>query len=584
MLLNNIQTFEPSAVEIIKNAIEANKISNFLDESIDKIIAYHPILSNLGDSVVSKYGNLFKLPISWSEFNDFSPNIMYYPYVSNMELIFLFDVFHLEYFAVQLMLLRALGSNNLKSLTIVIPYYGVGTMERSDQDGVLATANEMAKIISGAMSDCRTSNGYPQLVFFDIHAIVERYYFSGLYPVYVSGLDLLYPKKITFTLSKSNEKRFVDAIVFPDDGAYKRFKNNFPSSVAKIICSKLRVGDTRRIVIQDIIDSKRINFKSFLIVDDLIQTGNTLIECAKAIHAHFESDEGKAYKDSRECKIAVYATHGVFPKDSWIKFAECDLIDKIYITNTINKKINEDKFEILDIVDLFPIFIKGLVSEKKNRSVSVLVFSNNQRKLYGTYMAFLLKKKYANIQIKYIESCEKIKQPIGIEETIDALKNRFDFAHGLKFDYYVYSQNGICFSNKKYSDKCYSIVIPSFSHEAERKTIALKNKDYLKCYYNDLCDGKIKENITFDSYLLQKSVIETVLYPHNNKNVVFGNSYGVEVDISIFSQYLEYCGIYKDIAFGEYLCEKYELPKDDWYSFVEEKPRWYMIYSSIFPN
>ena len=39
---------------------------------------------------------------------------------------------------------------SLKSLTIIIPYYSVATMERSDKSGIVSTANSLARIIFSA--------------------------------------------------------------------------------------------------------------------------------------------------------------------------------------------------------------------------------------------------------------------------------------------------------------------------------------------------------------------------------------------------------------------------------------------------
>lgn len=45
-----------------------------------------------------------------------------------------------------------------------------------------------------------------------------------------------------------------------------------------------------------------------VIVDDLVQSGSTLIECQKML-----AERGAA-------KVSAYVTHGVFPEDSWKRF------------------------------------------------------------------------------------------------------------------------------------------------------------------------------------------------------------------------------------------------------------------------
>ncbi|KAF6020543.1 hypothetical protein EB796_021157 [Bugula neritina] len=93
-------------------------------------------------------------------------------------------------------------------------------------------------------------------------------------------------------------------IVFPDDGATKRFKDMF-SVYSFVTCAKVRNGDHCNVVVKD----GDPNGKHVVIVDDLVQTGGTLIECAKACL-------GKG-----ATKVSGFVTHAVFPKNSWSKFA-----------------------------------------------------------------------------------------------------------------------------------------------------------------------------------------------------------------------------------------------------------------------
>lgn len=63
-----------------------------------------------------------------------------------------------------------------------------------------------------------------------------------------------------------------------------------------------------------------------IIVDDLVQSGGTLIECIKVLSA------GKA------TKISAYVTHPVFPKQSWRRFLPESnevMLDKFWITDSI---------------------------------------------------------------------------------------------------------------------------------------------------------------------------------------------------------------------------------------------------------
>ncbi|RWV85518.1 hypothetical protein GW17_00052683, partial [Ensete ventricosum] len=70
-------------------------------------------------------------------------------------------------------------------------------------------------------------------------------------------------------------------IAFPDDGAWKRFHKqlmHFPMVdcwTETIVCAKVREGDKRIVRIKE----GNPEGRHVVIVDDLVQSGGTLIEC-----------------------------------------------------------------------------------------------------------------------------------------------------------------------------------------------------------------------------------------------------------------------------------------------------------------
>lgn len=136
------------------------------------------------------------------------------------------------------------------------------------------------------------------MVIFDIHALQERFYFGdNILPCFESGIPLL--KKRLQQLRDSDNI----SIAFPDDGSWKRFHKqlqHFPT----IVCAKVREGDKRIVRIKEGDPRGR----HVVIVDDLVQSGGTLIECQKVLAAH-----GAA-------KVSAYVTHGIFPNRSWERF------------------------------------------------------------------------------------------------------------------------------------------------------------------------------------------------------------------------------------------------------------------------
>ncbi|KAG9149959.1 hypothetical protein Leryth_010022 [Lithospermum erythrorhizon] len=244
----------------------------------------------------------------------------------------------------QLSVIFALPRLFVASFTLVLPFFPTGSFERMEEEGDVATAFTMARILS----NIPISRGGPtSLVIYDIHALQERFYFGDhVLPLFETGIPLLkqrlqqLPKsekvylqtKISFVFNiMSVSYVSVSAFVaFPDDGAWKRFHkllDEFPT----VICTKVREGDKRIVRLKegDPADCHVV------IVDDLVQSGGTLIECQKVLAAH-----GAA-------KVSAYVTHGVFPKQSWGRF----------LHNTENSK---NAFAYFWITDSCPLTVKAI--------------------------------------------------------------------------------------------------------------------------------------------------------------------------------------------------------------------------------
>ncbi|KAK8652592.1 hypothetical protein V6N13_126620 [Hibiscus sabdariffa] len=239
--------------------------------------------------------------INWRSFDDGFPNL----YINNAHDIRGQHVAFLASFSSpavifeQLSVIYNLPRLFVASFTLVLPFFPTGSFERMEEEGDVATAFTMARILS----NIPISRGGPtSVVIYDIHALQERFYFGDhVLPLFETGIPLL----------KQRLHQLPDAdkivVAFPDDGAWKRFHkllDHFPT----VICTKVREGDKR------IVRLKEGNPAGchVVIVDDLVQSGGTLIECQKVLLAH-----GAA-------KVSAYVTHGVFPKCSWERFTQKD--------------------------------------------------------------------------------------------------------------------------------------------------------------------------------------------------------------------------------------------------------------------
>ncbi|XP_010932113.1 ribose-phosphate pyrophosphokinase 4 [Elaeis guineensis] len=237
--------------------------------------------------------------ISWRSFDDGFPNL----FIKNAHDIRGQHVAFLASFSSpgvifeQISAIFALPKLFIASFTLVLPFFPTGSFERVEEEGDVATAFTMARILSMIP---KSRGGPTSVVIYDIHALQERFYFGDdVLPCFESGIPLL--------LQRLRQLPDADnvTIAFPDDGAWKRFHKqllNFPM----VVCAKVREGDKRIVRIKE----GNPEGRHVVIVDDLVQSGGTLIECQKVLATH-----GAA-------KVSAYVTHGVFPKQSWERFLQ----------------------------------------------------------------------------------------------------------------------------------------------------------------------------------------------------------------------------------------------------------------------
>jgi len=76
------------------------------------------------------------------------------------------------------------------------------------------------------------------------------------------------------------------------------------SVLCQVVCTKVRDGAKRIVQLKE----GEAEGRHIVIVDDLVQSGSTLIECQRLL-----ASRGAA-------RVSAFATHGVFPNESWKRF------------------------------------------------------------------------------------------------------------------------------------------------------------------------------------------------------------------------------------------------------------------------
>lgn len=235
--------------------------------------------------------------VRWNCFDDGFPNL----FIENAEelrnkhVAFLASFHSPHVMFEQLAVIYALPRMFVASFTLILPFFPTGTSERVEDEGEVATAASLARMLSGIP----LSRGGPtSMVVFDIHALQERFYFGdSVLPYFQTAIPLL----------KAELKELPDhaniTIAYPDEGAWKRFHRQF-EMYDQLVCTKVRDGKHRKVSIKE----GDATGRHVVIVDDLVQSGGTLIECQKVLAA-----AGAKH-------VSAFVTHGIFPKLSYERF------------------------------------------------------------------------------------------------------------------------------------------------------------------------------------------------------------------------------------------------------------------------
>ena len=232
-----------------------------------------------------------------------------------------------------LLCIDALKRSSAKNITAVIPYFGYARQDRK----VVPRTSISAKLVSNLI----TKAGADRIVTVDLHAGQIQGFFD--IPV-----DNLFSTPIFARHARKKIKSKKIICVAPDVGGTERAR-----ALGKLLNVGLAIVDKRRPkpgqseVMNVIGDVKN---QTCIIVDDIIDSGGTIVNAAKALKA----------RGAKE--VYVYITHGVLSGDA-VKKIKNSVIKNLVITDTIDnvqKTKNVRNIEVLPISSLMGEAIKRI--------------------------------------------------------------------------------------------------------------------------------------------------------------------------------------------------------------------------------
>ena len=232
-----------------------------------------------------------------------------------------------------LLCIDALKRSSAKNITAVIPYFGYARQDRK----VVPRTSISAKLVSNLI----TKAGADRVVTVDLHAGQIQGFFD--IPV-----DNLFSTPIFARHVRKRIKSKKIICVAPDVGGTERAR-----ALGKLLNVGLAIVDKRRPkpgqsqVMNVIGDVKN---QTCVIVDDIIDSGGTIVNAAKAL------------KQRGAKEVYVYITHGVLSGDA-VKKIKNSVIKNLVITDTIDnsqKTKNVKNIEVLPISSLMGEAIKRI--------------------------------------------------------------------------------------------------------------------------------------------------------------------------------------------------------------------------------
>ncbi|MCL2825449.1 MAG: ribose-phosphate diphosphokinase [Polyangiaceae bacterium] len=195
-------------------------------------------------------------------------------------------------------------------LSLVIPYFGYSTMERAQKPGEVVTAKSRARLLSAIP---RASRGN-RVFLLDLHTEGITHYFEGA----ITTRHLSAGKLVAQSARELGGSNFVLACT--DAGRAKLVEslaNDLGVHAAFVFKRRLDGSRTEVLAV-----SAQVHGKIVVIYDDMIRTGGSLVNAARA------------YKEAGAVDIYAITTHGLFPGDALDRIRRSGLIRSVVCTNS----------------------------------------------------------------------------------------------------------------------------------------------------------------------------------------------------------------------------------------------------------
>ena len=233
-------------------------------------------------------------------------------------------------------------------MNLVLPFVPNARMDRTHSSKEVFTLKYFAAFINNL--------NFNKVAIFDVHSNVSLALFNKVRSIdkldeciRFALLNILDDFDVeTFTKGEKNTFDWSKTIIyFPDDGAYKRYKNLAVIKERKIFYGKkVRDWETGKILGLEVYNDQDekvsevdVKGNTFLMIDDIISYGGTLAYSADKLK---ELGAEKVYAYASHTENSVLDTE----KGTLLKRIENGTVDKLFTTNSLYRG-NHDKIEVI---------------------------------------------------------------------------------------------------------------------------------------------------------------------------------------------------------------------------------------------
>jgi len=241
-----------------------------------------------------------------------------------------------------LLCIDALRRSSAKNITAVIPYFGYARQDRK----VAPRTSISAKVVSNLI----TNAGASRIVTVDLHAGQIQ----GFFDIPVDNLFTT-PMFARYIKKKFKTKNLV--CVSPDVGGVQRTRGLATKIKADLAIIDKRRPEPGKSQVMNIIGD--VKGKNCIIVDDIIDSGGTIINAVEAL------------KKAGAIDVYVFITHAVLSGDAAERIKKSK-IKKLIITDTIDNSLKIKNNSKIEVISISPLMAEAISRISNSTSVSDL--------------------------------------------------------------------------------------------------------------------------------------------------------------------------------------------------------------------